>query len=84
MQLQLFTVDPCEHLFPYWRGRLERWPAEVFRWRHYRYTTGWSMCCSEYSFARSLFCHGQITRRQLRRYWRFDRRVMRWEKMTED
>lgn len=83
MQLELFQRAPCEHLFPYWKGRLDRWPSEVFEWRHYRDTTGWSMATGEFSFARFLFRHGQLTRQQFRRFFRFARRVKRWDRRPE-
>jgi len=83
MQLELFQRDPYEHLFPYWRERLDRWPTTVFEWRHHRYTTGWSMATQQFFFAEALFRQGQLTREQFRRFLRFERRVRRWDKMPE-
>lgn len=78
-QLSLFRVDPYTHLFPYWREQLTQWPKEALYYRHHRNCTGWSMALGGYDFARMLFRHGQLSREQLRRYWRFNRRLWRME-----
>jgi hypothetical protein len=78
-QLELFQRDPSEHLFPYWRKRLLAWPREVLIYRHYRNTTGWSMACQDFMFAGLLLRHGQLSRPEYRRWWRFERRVKRWD-----
>jgi len=78
-QLELLPAHPHEHLFPYWRSRLSRWPSEVFMWRNRRNTTGWSMACQGFAFARHLFSSGQMSRAEFRRWWRLNRRVWRLE-----
>ena len=80
IQLELFKRDEKEYLFPYWRESLRRWVCDVYQWRGYPYTTGWSMACQGYMFARLLYSHGQLSRSELRRYFRFDRRVQRWDR----
>lgn len=76
-QLELIATHPHEKLWPYWRERLQEWPGEVWRWRHSRGTTGWSMATQGYGFAQFLFRDGQISKQELRRWWRFDRRIRR-------
>jgi hypothetical protein len=83
MQLELFKVDPYAHLFPYWKERLASWPRDVFEYRHYRNTTGWSMATGGFCFARLLFGRGQLTRDEFRRFFRLDRRVRRWDRKDE-
>jgi hypothetical protein len=41
------------------------------------------MATSYYIFARFLFQEGQIDRKQLKKYWRFDKRVSRWNEKIE-
>lgn len=82
-QLELFERDPMEHLFPYWRKQLRGWVEDVRIYRHYRYTTGWSMACQGFMFAGFLFRHGQITKSEFRRWFRLNRRVKRWDKIAE-
>ena len=86
LQFNLFPVkNPNREptLLPYWNRELKRWPAKVFQSRHYRGTTGWSMATGGYSFARILFSERKITRRELRRWWKFYQRVMRWDRRGE-
>lgn len=83
-QLELFPRDPCEHLFPYWKKQLMKWPREVMQFRHYTQCTGWSMCCQSFMFARNLFRHGQINKAEFRRWFRFRRRVWRWDSLKVD
>ena len=78
-QLELFARDPDEALFPYWRESLHRWLNDVWVYRHYPNTTGWSMARQGLLFARCLLRHGQMTRAEFRRWWRLDRRVQRWD-----
>ena len=77
-QLELFARDPMEHLFPYWRDRLQEWVRDIWRYRHQRDTTGWSMARQGYIFAQCLFMHEQMARPELRRWWRLDKRVRRY------
>jgi hypothetical protein len=81
MQLELFEpekVDQYAHLYDHWKNDLIEWPREIFHYRHQRYTTGWSMASSGYMYARMLYRCGKITLIDLRRYWKFNRRVTRW------
>ena len=81
MQLELFEpekVDQYAHLYAHWEKDLGDWHREVFEFRHFRNTTGWSMACSGFIYAKMLFQSGKITRNAFRRYWKFDRRVRRW------
>ena len=81
MQLELFEPekpDQYAHLDAHWMNDLKRWPGEVFEFRHHRNTTGWSMSRGTFIFAKFLLCRGKITIKQFRRYWRFHRRVQRW------
>lgn len=83
MQLELFEsdkVDQYAHLYQHWQKDLEDWPREVFSFRHDRDTTGWSMASSGFIYARMLFQCGKITRKAFRRYWKFNRRVHRWNR----
>jgi hypothetical protein len=81
VQLDLFKKDQYEHLLPYWWQKLKEWHRDIFQWRHRRDTTGWSMATGNYFFATALFRHGQINRKQFRRYWKFNRRVTRLDKL---
>jgi hypothetical protein len=84
MQLELFTTfDDRKPLLDYWRKSLKEWPANVREWRHQRDTTGWSMATGGYSFARILFMDGKITRQAYKRWWKFHRRVMRWDRRMQ-
>jgi hypothetical protein len=76
-QLELFASHPDERLFPYWRKRLAAWPCDVFTYRNMRDTTGWSMARQGMCFARWLFKAGQMSRSELRRWWRLERAVLR-------
>jgi hypothetical protein len=78
-QLDLLPKDDWEHLFPYWRDSLKSDINDAFYFRHARNTTGWSSCRGGISFARFLFRHGQMTKNEFCRYWKFFRRVERWE-----
>lgn len=78
-QLLLLAEDPSAHLFPYWQESLREWVRDALYYRHSRYSTGWSMALQGYMFARLLFQHGQLGRAQLRRYFRFNRRLQRME-----
>lgn len=78
-QLELFQSTGWEHLFPYWRERLKNWPAEAWMFRHNRETTGWSVARQGYAFAQWLFSHGQMSREELKRWWRFSRRLDAWD-----
>jgi len=81
-QLKLdLGVSKHEHLFPYWRKELADWIREVYYWRHHQYTTGWSMATQGFWFARYLFMNGQMSRDTFRRYWKFNQRVQRWDKL---
>jgi hypothetical protein len=85
MQLELFEpekVDQYAHLYAFWQKDLLDWPREVFAFRHSRDTTGWSMACSGFIYARMLFQCGRITRSAYRRFWKFDRRVRRWDRLN--
>tara|TARA_R110000868_G_C10387083_1_gene719936 strand:- start:108 stop:389 length:282 start_codon:yes stop_codon:yes gene_type:complete len=80
MQLELFApekVDQYAHLYALWKKDLLAWPSEIFEFRHFRNTTGWSMASSSFIYARMLFQSGKITRSDFRRYWKFNRRVRR-------
>lgn len=79
-QTDLFAGDDDPAQIEYWRRRLREWPQQVFIWRHFPRSTGWSVASQSYIFARMLCRVGQITRQELRRWWRFDRRVQRWER----
>jgi len=81
-QLELFTEEYREpaHFVEHYMKRLSEWPAEIMCWRHHRESSGWSMATGGYSFARSLFFNRKITRRGLRRWWKFHQRVMRWDR----
>ena len=82
-QLELFPsiAQVKRHqLAPFWRESLSAWPRGVFRWRHSRETSAWSMATGGYGYAILLFTAGQMDRRELRRWWRFNRRVMRWDR----
>jgi hypothetical protein len=84
-QLELFpSIAQVERheLAPYWREKLERWPRDVFEWRHHRDTTAWSMATGGYGFAILLFTAGAMPRRELKRWWRLNRRVMRWDQIV--
>ncbi len=83
-QLELFARDPHEHLFPYWRQQLLAWCEGVWMWRHHRDTTGWSMATQGLSFARLLFRSSQMSKAEFRRWWLFDRRVRRWNKLQNE
>lgn len=78
-QLDLFAAADDAELVPYWREQLRGLPAEVFAWRHHLNTTGWSVARSGWLFALWLYSAGQMTRAELRRWWRFGRRCDRWE-----
>jgi len=80
-QLELFAKDGSEHLFPYWRDSLRQWVNEVRFYRGAWNSTGWSMATQGYSFAQLLFRHGQMTRKELRRWFRFHRRVKRLDRV---
>jgi len=77
-QLELFPKDPMEHLFPYWRDSLRQGMRDALLFRHHADTSGWSMARQSWFFATCLFRHGQITRSEYRRWWRFGRRMHRW------
>ena len=81
-QPELFARDPSEGLYPYWRESLRVWLDDVRFYRHIRDTTGWSMATQGLLFAECLMRHGQMTRAEFRRWWRFERRVKRWDKMA--
>lgn len=84
MQLELFTtLDERKPLLDYWRECLKAWPAKVREYRHYRNTTGWSMATGGFSFARRLFRAGKITRKDFKRWWKFHRRVRRWNEKAQ-
>lgn len=76
-QLVLLARHPDEHLFPYWRARLAAWPGDVFTYRNQRDASGWSMATQGLSFARWLFCAGQMRRAEFRRWVRFNRTIRR-------
>ena len=76
-QLELFTRDPMEPLFPYWRESLRACLDDVWHFRHNRNTTGWSMATQGLSYAGWLYQHGQINRTEFRRWWKFFRRARR-------
>jgi hypothetical protein len=76
-QPDLFAIDPSTPLFPYWRRSMRAWPREAFIFRHNHNTTGWSMARQGLMFPRMLLWHGQITRAEYLRWWRFDRRLKR-------
>lgn len=78
-QLELLPAHPDEHLFSYWRRRLADWPRQVFVYRNMPETSGWSMATQMMCFARWLFCAGQMSRAEFRRWCRFNRRVLRRE-----
>jgi hypothetical protein len=81
VQLELFQeAEPAGELEKSWRKSLTGWPAEVWEWRHFRHTTGWSMAAGRYVFARILFASGRITKQEFKRWWRFHQRVMIWDK----
>ena len=82
-QIEFFQKDEKEELFPYWREQLKEWPGEVFSWRHRRNTTGWSMCCHALMFARLLYRHGQMDKKEFKRWWKFDIRVMHWDSFPD-
>jgi hypothetical protein len=83
MQLELFpqleALEDRRFLVDYWRRSLREWLKKVWRFRHYRDTTGWSMACGGFLFAKLLFLDGKMTRKEFRRWWRFSRRVRRWD-----
>ena len=78
-QLELFVRDRNEHLFPYWREPFREWVRDAFHYRHHRDSTGWSEATQGYMFAQLLYRAGQMTKAELRRWWRFDRRLWRME-----
>jgi len=78
-QIELFTLSRSpKGLMDYWRKSLAQWPVDVFQWRHDRNTTGWSMSTGGFTFARLLFSEGKISRKTFKRFWKFNRRVVRW------
>lgn len=79
-QLDLIPVGKYEHLYSYWRDRMDQWICDVRRFRHAQNSTGWSMACQGFSFALHLFACGQMDRAQFKRYWSFNRRVQWWDK----
>ena len=82
-QMDLFVVDRCMPLFPFWQKCLRAWPSEVFEYWHYRDCSGWSMAMGGFSYAVMLYDHGQITRLQFDRWHRFELRVKRWDERGE-
>lgn len=50
--------------------------------RHNVNTTGWSYAIHGKLFASLLFIDGQISKAEYRRWWRFFRRLRRWERTT--
>ena len=86
-QMSLGITSPYEHLYSYWRERLKDWVSEVYRFRHARYTTGWSMATQGFFFAEMLHKEGQLSTNDFERYARLDKRIQRWENvevMRED
>jgi len=79
IQGELFVRNPDEHLFPYWRKQLNSWVKQVWTYRHYRHTTGWSMATQGFMFASMLFKSAQISKEDFRRWWKFNRRVRRYD-----
>lgn len=79
IQLDLIPADPCERYFPYWREQLREWVRYVWMFRDHMDSTGWSMCCQDFSFAENLFEHGQLTPFEFYRYWKLDGLVWRRE-----
>lgn len=79
-QLELLQKNCYEHLFRRWREDLMEWPQEVWVSRHNRETSGWSMATQTYCHARWLFREGQMGRAELKRWWKFNRRVQMWDK----
>lgn len=77
-QLELFVADPDEGLFPYWRDELREWVDTTWHFRHHRNCTGWSSAEQGYEVAYDLFRHGQMTRSEFRRWYRFNARIRRW------
>ena len=82
LELDLFEPEYREpaHFAVYWRERLANWPGDVFYWRHARDTTGWSIACGGFFFARCLFSRGLIDRDEFKRWAWFNRRVRRWDR----
>jgi hypothetical protein len=78
-QLDLIPRPEFEELFPYWREQLKTWIKDAWYYRHAPFTTGWSMACSGITFAEHLFRCGQMTKTEFRRWFKFHRRIQRWE-----
>lgn len=79
-QLSLGLTSRHADLHPYWRAQLKQWVHNALYYRHARGTTGWSMATDGYDFARWLFRDGQLSRGELKRYFRFNLRIQRMEK----
>jgi hypothetical protein len=84
-QLELFSDEYREpaHFVTYYRQALKKWPDSVMYYRHHRDSTGWSMATGGFFYARCCFSRGVITREQFRKYWKFNRRVRRWDSKKE-
>jgi len=79
-QLTLGIESPHMALWPYWKRSLAEAIKDAYYYRNHRGCTGWAYAIDGYSFARNLFRDGQMTVAELRRYYRFFRRLQRMER----
>jgi len=77
VQLELFK--PAPPLSPWWREQLKGWLEDAWRYRHNRHTTGWSMATQGMLYARLLYKTGQMEKAEFRRWFKFHRRILRWD-----
>lgn len=83
VQLELFKECKTHRLSSYWRSRLSQWPGEVMSSRHKPDSSGWSMATQGLKFAIWLFKAREMHGCEFRRWCRFNRRVLRWDKKQQ-
>lgn len=80
MQLELIPQNKHERMWPLWRKDLWDSVRDAWDFRHWPHTTGWSMAVQSYRSAQWLFQDGQMHRAELKRWWKFHRRLNAWGK----
>lgn len=85
LTLALFQGQHPE-LHEYWRSELKSAVKDAWRYRHRRWTTGWSTACSGDVFSQFLVSEGQISKEMHARYLRFFDRIskMPWSYPCEE
>lgn len=81
IQLDLFSRQETIGLqnARHYKKKLRDWPDDVWRYRHYRNSNGWSSARGNLIYAILLHDHGQMKDRDLARFQRFADRLERWE-----